>query len=273
MASVSIAITRYGESDALVRRALEAALAQEGVQGEVLFLDQREAQPMADDALAEGRLALRIERGRLPGLSAARNRALTTASHDLVLFLDADAVAEPDWAARMAQALAMPEVAVAGSRIEPGWPRTPPAFINATAILDQYSMLDLGRDTHETAKIVGAGFGVNRARLPQGFAFDTALGRRDGRLFGGEESDFCHRARMLGRKVVYCGEARVTHLVEPERLRLSWVMRRMYYAGYGRAAQGGAPAPSRRLTWADWAFAPLYLPPYLAGWFWRRFGR
>lgn len=270
MACVTIAITRYAEPDELVLRALTAALAQHGVAGEVLFLDQRVAEPLANSALLAGNLTLRIERGRLAGLSAARNRALAMAQHDLVLFLDADAVAQPDWAAHMANALGGANVAVAGSRIVPGWPGKPPAFTRATAILDQYSMLDLGRTTQEVGKVVGAGFGVNRAALPEGFAFDTALGRRDGRLFGGEETDFCHRARALGRKVVYCGEAEVTHLVEPERLRLGWLTRRMFHAGYGRSAQGGAPSPSRRLTGADWLYLPLYLPPYALGWLWRK---
>lgn len=273
MAKVTIAITRYAEPDALLARSLGAALAQQGVEGEVLFLDQRVNAPFTTKLNLAGGLEFRTEIARFAGLSAARNHALAVARHPLVMFLDADAVAAPDWAAQMAAALAAPDVAVAGSRIVPGWPHDPPGFTRAGAILDQYSMFDLGDDTREVAKVVGAGFAVDRARLPQGMRFDEGLGRRDGRLFGGEESDFCHRARQAGCRIVYVGKAWVTHLVEPERLRLSWIMRRMFYAGYGRAAQGGAPAPSRSLTRDDYLWLPLFLPAYAGGWLWRRLGR
>lgn len=270
---VTICITRYAESDALLVRSLSAAVAQEGVHGEVLFFDQAPNSALSGDDVPPGNLPLRIIAGPCAGLSDARNKGLEQGAGGLVLFLDADAIAEPDWAARLAEALEQDKVAVVGSQIVPGWPRKPPFFTGARVLRDQYSMLELGDETKPVGRVVGAGFGVDTAKLPAGFCFDEALGRRDGRLFGGEETDFCSRARELGLEVLYVGGASVTHLVDEERLAIGWVMQRMVYAGFGRAMQGGAPNPSASPQAIDWLLLPFYLPPYALGWLWGKFAR
>lgn len=265
---VTITLTRYAEPDDLVSRAIAGALAQVGVGGEVLFFDQNASSTLSAADFAPGALPLKIVRGPLPSLSDARNAGIDQAAHDIILFLDSDAVPEPGWAKAMAETLSHPKCAVAGSRIEPGWPAPPPPFAKARALLDQYSLLDLGHEGQVVQKVVGAGFGMDRGKLPENFKFDPALGRRDGRLFGGEETDFCKRAQELGQEVHYCGKAAVTHLIQPERMTWSWIAKRMVYAGYGRAQQGGVPSPSRTLEVADYLFMPFYLPPYAAGWAW-----
>lgn len=265
---VTITLTRYAEPDELVAQAIEGALAQEGVTGEILFFDQNLTSTLSSEDFAPGHLELKIVRGPMRSLSDARNAAIEGAAHDTILFLDSDAVPQSNWARVMADALCDPDCAVVGSRIEPGWPAPAPAFAKARVLLDQYSLLDLGRERRVVNKVVGAGFGMDRAKLPQGFHFDPELGRRDGRLFGGEESDFCKRAQGLGFQVHYCGEAAVTHLIQPERMSWRWIARRMIYAGYGRAQQGGAPSPSRGLEMADYLWMPFYLPPYAVGWAW-----
>ncbi len=270
---VTITLTRFAESDALVRKTIAHALAQQRVDGEVLFIDQKPASAVSEADFAVGSLTLNIVRRGLAGLSAARNLALAEAAHDLVLYLDADALADPEWAAGLAEALEQPTVAVAGCRIEPGWPADPPIYARAQVLRDQYSLLELGEGTFPLGRVVGAGFGVDRSKLPPGLVFDDRLGRRDGRLFGGEESDFCRRVRDIGLEVLYVGSARVEHLVPPERLRLGWVIKRMIYAGHGRALQGGAPSPSSRPNIADWLFLPLYFPPYALGWLWGKLSR
>ena len=270
---VTITLTRYAEPDELVSQAIAGALLQEGVSGEIVFFDQNLSSTLSDGDFEAGTLALKIIRGAMRSLSDARNAAIDQAVHDTILFLDSDAVPEAGWARAMAETLSNPKCAVAGSRIEPGWPAPPPPFAKARALLDQYSLLDLGRQGRVVNKVVGAGFGMDRAKLPQGFKFDPDLGRRDGRLFGGEETDFCKRAHALGAEVHYCGEAAVTHLIQPERMSWSWIAKRMVYAGYGRAQQGGTPTPSRALELADYLFMPFYLPPYAAGWTWGRIAK
>jgi len=273
VSAVTITLTRYAEPDALVSQAIIGSLAQAGVSGEILFFDQNVGSKLTPEDFDAGTLSLKIVRGPMRSLSEARNAAIDQAAHETILFLDSDAVPEPGWAKAMADALSDPKCAIAGSRIEPGWPSPPPPFAKARGLLDQYSLLDLGRENRVVYKVVGAGFGMDRAKLPKGFKFDPDLGRRDGRLFGGEETDFCKRAQELGHEVHYCGKAAVTHFIQPERMTWSWIAKRMVYAGYGRAQQGGTPSPSRSLELADYFFMPFYLPPYAAGWAWGRWAK
>lgn len=73
---VTIAMTRYGESDELLARSLSAAAAQEGIAGEILFIDQRVNAPFDEGLLEEGDIPLRIIVDACGSLSAARNIAL-----------------------------------------------------------------------------------------------------------------------------------------------------------------------------------------------------
>lgn len=271
--SVTITLTRYAEPDALVRRSLAHALGQTGVDGEVLFVEQKSGSTIEPADFPDANLGLRIVRTEPGGLSRARNTALEEARFPKILFLDADALAETDFALRLAEVLSMEKVAIAGARIVPEWTGKAPSLARARAVYDQFSLLDLGEETRPYHRVVGAGFGVDMGKLPDGFRFDEKLGRRDGRLFGGEESDFCRRVSELGFETSYVGAAVVRHVIEPERMKLGWITKRLVYAGHGRAKLGGSPAPGGKASWADWLLAPFYLPPYALGWLWGKLGR
>ncbi|MEP0392204.1 MAG: glycosyltransferase family 2 protein [Erythrobacter sp.] len=270
---VTIALTRYAESDELLTRSLSAAVRQTGVKGEILLVEQRVDAPFDRNLIAKGNIPLRVIADACGSLSAARNIALKEARYDHILYLDADALPQPDWAQKMSNALEQEGVAIVGGRILPGWEHSPPFFTRANVVLDQYSMLDLGQKDGPATKVVGASFGVDRSKVPSHIRFDPELGRREGRLFGGEESAFFAEVRAARLRARYVGTTYVTHLVAHERLRLRWILERMFYAGYGRSSQGGAPAPSQRLNIVDWVVAPIMLPPYVAGWLWSKLSR
>ncbi|MEO0464913.1 MAG: glycosyltransferase [Pseudomonadota bacterium] len=266
--SVTITFTRYREPDWLIADTLDSLAKQSGIRGEVLFLDQRWSQAEAEAVMARStaNIAFKCEKCPEKGLSHARNLGLERAENDIVLFIDPDAIAEPDWAARMAQALSQPGAAIAGSRILPRWRGREPFIARAKIVRDQYSLLDWGTKTKPAHRVVGAGFGVRKSAAPSQMYFDTGLGRRDGKLFSGEESDLCARVSESGAAIVYEGKALVHHQILPERQKLSWVLKRLYYAGLGRGQNGGAPNPSQSPGWADWMLLPLILPPYALGW-------
>ncbi len=272
MRPVTIALTRFAESDALLSEVLAAASAQVGVTGEVLLVEQCATGGIAQDTFPSTNLPLRIINARVGGLSEARNLALEQARHDIVLFLDADAIAAKDWASHLASALEAEGVAVAGGRIVPRWTGRPPFFAGARVVRDLYSLLELGPERFPYPRAVGAGFGIDRAKTGS-MRFDATLGRRDGRLFSGEESDFCRRVSEAGLAIVYEGGAVVEHVIAPERMRLGWMAKRLVYAGQSRARVGGAPSPSRAPGLADWLMLPVILPPYAIGWLWGKMGR
>jgi len=101
--------------------------------------------------------------------------------------------------------------------------------------------------------------------VPDEIFFDEAFGRREGKLFGGEETDLCARVSAKGGRVIYCESSVIHHQILPERLTWVWIIRRLYYAGIGRAQRGGAPSPSRAPDMWDWVLMPVIFPPYLLG--------
>jgi glycosyltransferase involved in cell wall biosynthesis len=266
--AVTITCTRYAEPDWLVTETLQSLARQAGVDGEVLFLNQRDDPRLREvcATLDSSRLAFRYRVIPATGLSAARNAGLALAANDTVLFIDSDAVAAPAWALELSTTLASARTAVAGGRIVPRWHRPPPVLARARIVLNCYSMLDLGPVERSVQRIVGASFGVQRARLGPDAHFDERLGRRPGGLLGGEEADLCARALARGFDVRYNGRALVEHQVLPERISYRWLMRRFYYAGMERALATGSfsPSPRDRQFWDYVAYA-LMLPASLLG--------
>lgn len=265
--AVTMTLTRYREPDWLVCETLESLARQREISGDVLFFDQNYDADFAETVEAHSSTAITFK--CIPceekSLSYARNKALATARHDIVLFIDCDAIADPGWAKHLTDALEGEEISIAGARILPLWRGRPPVLAKANVVLDQYSILDWGEEVKVASRVVGAGFGLNMRRFRDEIYFDEMLGRREGKLFGGEETDLCARLEKAGGRIVYCGKAVVQHQILSERLTVAWVLRRLYYAGLGRAQRGGAPAPSRAPGFWDWALLPVILPPYAAG--------
>lgn len=264
---VTITLTRFNEPDWLLDEALTSLAKQSGVCAEVLVLDQTPSDAIAARCaeLQSSMVRFRYETIPARGLSFARNQAIEKATHDVVLYIDADAVAEPRWARSLQDALVMDDVGLAGARIVPKWHRAPLLIARSLMVQDQYSILDLGSATRSVHRVVGAGFGLHRRRLKGDAYFDERLGRRAGTLLGGEESDLSRRVIARGLTILYVGKAVVHHQILRERIRYRWIMRRLYYAGFGRAVLGGAPNPSKPMATWDYLVLPVVLPVYAAG--------
>ena len=265
---ITVALTRSNEPAWLLKQTLESLAAQQGVLLDLLFLDQLST----DDGLRSyfEKLSsnnLSIEYVAIPArsVSYARNAAIERTRTEKVLFIDADAIADPDWARELAATLDQPGVGIAGGRILPLWHRRPLWLARSDIILDQYSMLDLGRGMRPVNRVVGANFGLNIARIGPLACFDETLGRRGGKLFSGEESELCRRVKESGGQILYNGAAVVHHQVLPERIRYSWIMKRMYYSGINRAVARGVPNPSKGLGLWDYLALPVILPAYALG--------
>jgi GT2 family glycosyltransferase len=100
-------------------RALESLVNQDPGAAEVLVVDNS-PDHSALDLVTRKFPHVRAVAEPVPGLDFARNRALAEAAHDVVVFLDDDAVAQPGWLAASARPLlddAM--VGIATGRVEP----------------------------------------------------------------------------------------------------------------------------------------------------------
>ena len=267
MTTVCITLTRFNEPNWLLWQTLESLSRQTGVEADILFLDQREDDETRRKAESLTRERVRFHYHVIPaaGLSSARNRALADSPHDLILFTEPDALPDEHWAFHLLQSLAKPRVAVVGGRIVPRWHRKPMAIVRSRLVAEQYSMLDLGVSEIDCRQLVGASFGVNRRLLGDDAYFDENLGRRDGILLSGEETDLCRRSLERNLRNVYNGRALTHHQVLPERITYEWIMRRIFFTGVSRAMRGGRPGPVHRWRMWDRLVLPVILPFYASG--------
>ncbi|GAA0856969.1 glycosyltransferase [Aliiglaciecola litoralis] len=267
---ITTTLTRYGEPDWLFLETLETLAAQDNIKMKVLVLDQKESIEVSKFCLENSSPDIELDYHVIPAksLSFARNEAIRLCTTDILLYIDTDALAHKDWAAGMTNAMLTEKAAIAGGQIVPKWHRKTNFLHKSKVVLDQYSMLELGEETKIVAKVVGASFGLNIRLLGDLAQFDENLGRKDGKLLGGEETELCALATEAGLKIIYVGNAVVQHQVLPERLTFSWIAKRMYYGGYSRALRGGKPAPNNAVdgfSIYDYLALALLLPFYVIG--------
>jgi len=271
--AITISLTRYAEPNALIRMTFDSLAAQQDVDADILFLDQKE-DPETNtylQSLSTPRLRFIYETIPARNLSFARNIAIEKSPNDIILFIDPDAIAAPRWAAELSSTLTGKNIGLAGGKILPIWHMPPLAIAKSGIVQDQYSILDLGDDEIPSRKMVGASFGINRKCIGKNAYFDEQFGRRPGILLGGEESDLTQRVLRQGAELWYNGRAVVQHQVLPERIRYSWIFRRIYWQGYTRAAIGGKAGGTNNSNASDYLVIPLLLPFYLMGYARARF--
>jgi glucosyl-dolichyl phosphate glucuronosyltransferase len=270
--SVTIALTRYKEPDALLNSTLETIARQENVRARVFVLDQfsRASTENFCRRLSSDRIVFEYHVIPARGCAHARNIAVALCPTDILLWTDPDILLPPNWASTLCSALVENNCAVTGGSIAPRWQGRPRWYMKSNVMADHYSLLDLGQKNRKTDRIIGGSMGLNIRQLGPQACFDERLGRKGGTLLGGVDAEFCERIIREGRSVFYVGGAKALHQVPKARMRLSWIMRKFYYGGVSRGIRGGRPSAMRKKReMIDYgilcAFAPLYLVGFVKG--------
>ncbi len=152
-----------------------------------------------------------------PGASHARNRGIASTDAGILAFIDDDVRAAHDWIAAIAAAFRdHPEIDCLGGRIEPLWPRTPPAWLTPS----HWGPLALqrGRGTapyidaeHASACLVTANFACRSTVFKDVGLFSPAF-LRD------EDREFNLRMWAGGKRGAYVDSVVAFAAVQPERL-------------------------------------------------------
>ncbi|WP_338518273.1 glycosyltransferase family 2 protein [Alteromonas gracilis] len=267
---VSITLTRYAEPNWLFLETLESLSQQKNIRAHVFVLDQQNNEEIRTFCQQHSSDSIYLDYQVIPAksLSYARNEAICQCQTDLLFYIDTDAVAEPNWAQQLYVEMSKTQAAIAGGKIVPKWHKPPGLLQKSRFVLDQYSMLNLGETTFKVKKVIGANFAINKALLGDLAHFDEELGRQNGKLLGGEETQLCSDANDKGLDVIYVGSAAVQHQVMPERVSFKWISKRIYYGGYSRALRGGKPEPSNgggKFDGWDYFALLLLMPFYVWG--------
>jgi GT2 family glycosyltransferase len=181
-----------------------------------------------------------------PGLSRARNRALSWVEGDaaVLAFVDDDAVAEDGWRDALGRRWeeAPADVACIGGPIRPRFAVPPPAWFS-DGIAHVLTLLDRGsrvRDLDpEVETVYGANISFRAGPLRQAGGFDPDLGHATGRVLFGEEDEAERALARLGHRVRYVPDAAVWHVIGPERLTRRSFLKRRFAFGRGLGRRGG----------------------------------
>ncbi|MCL6285644.1 glycosyltransferase [Ruegeria sp. 2012CJ41-6] len=211
--------------------------------------DSDSARATVEDAAASLSVPVQYVHAPARNISIARNACLDAANADWVAFLDDDERAEPDWLARLlacatqtgADAVFGPALAEYGPEA-PGWMRQQDHHSNHPA--RRGDEVETGHTCNALLRWRGAPWQDQR--------FDLARGRS-----GGEDTELFFRLHHAGARFEICEEAIVREAVAPDRLELSWLLRRKYRAGQSFAARAGG-IPTRTALMASAAAKALF---------------
>lgn len=221
---------------------------------EIIVIDNASSDktPEAIKSLLPSIPNLRYIREDKLGLSHARNRGTQESEGKIIIFLDDDAMAEPEFIEAHLHAFNQQSQPVAtGGRIYLRWPTERPNWVHASQE-SFYSGLDLG----DESKLLtfpkypyGANMAIDRKTLIGVGGFSVELGRRGRSLISGEERDLFLRISELGGKVTYVPDAVVHHYVLEERTERKWLLKRSLAQGRSDIAMSaiaaGRPSTSR----------------------------
>jgi len=173
------------------------------------------------------------------GLSGARNSGVAMSTGDVIVFLDDDAYAEPEWLKNLVRPLDDQLVAGVGGWIVPHWPGETPGWFPETFYwVLGCSYAGLPADRSRIRNPIGSSMAIRRRVFDRVGGFTSGLGRIRDIPLGGEETELCIRytSRFPDEFFVLARDAVVHHRVPDSRLHVRYFWTRCWSEGLSKAA-------------------------------------
>ncbi len=266
----SVIITRYKEPDDIFHEALLSLSKQINIKLEILVLDQfmnSDTELLCKKYNEISDHDFKYILIKPISLSYARNFWVKKSSTDYCLFLDADAIADNNWAKEVVSWFIDNEkVWVIWTKILPKWNWNRNIFTFSNFFLSEYSLLNLWDDNLIVNKVIWASFAINKKLLSKDSYFDENLWRKDGVLLWWEETELCERAINKWFNVMYVWKSFVYHQISSERLSYSWIIKRVFWWWVSRWMKWWKPVPVKmNRKFLDYLLLPFYLLFYVPG--------
>jgi glycosyltransferase involved in cell wall biosynthesis len=160
------------------------------------------------------------------GLSYARNTGIKVSSGDIILFVDDDAFAAPDYIRKIHHFFqGHPDVKAIGGKIVPQFETSRPVWMSKF-LMPLVASLDLGkriRPFPTTRFPIGANMGFSREIFERYGYFNVNLGRKGSALEGGEEKDIFSKLKSDNVPIYYVSDACIYHIIPDNRLSLEFI--------------------------------------------------
>jgi glucosyl-dolichyl phosphate glucuronosyltransferase len=174
------------------------------------------------------------------GLSGARNTGIEHAAGDIVVFLDDDAWAQPQWLETLLAPYHDESVLGVGGLVLPNWSSDRPAWLPDEFLwVVGCSYRGLPEVKAEVRNPVGANMSFRRSAFDRAGLFDSSVGRTfaSSRPLGCEETEFSIRLRQLspGARIIHEPGAVVYHHVDPSRATWRYFLSRCHAEGCSKA--------------------------------------
>ena len=157
------------------------------------------------------------------GLSGARNTGIEHAKGDVIVFLDDDAQAQPQWLEAFLACYADQSIVGVGGLVLADWGTSerPPWFPDEFLWVVGCSYRGLPEAKADIRNPIGASMSFRRSAFEQAGLFDSSVGRTftSSRPLGCEETEFSIRLRQLSptARIVYEPLAVVHHYIDQSR--------------------------------------------------------
>jgi GT2 family glycosyltransferase len=166
----------------------------------------------------------------LPGKCRVQNRALARASGEIIVCLDDDLIAAPDYMAGVEEFFSgHPEFAAMKGRI---LPLEDPSKLGAIASYLDLPLVDHGDQIMEVRGVLGANMAFRSSAFKRVGPFDERLG--PGAAGHEEETEMSQRLRLAGLRIGYAPRAVVYHEVDAARADRARFIRIARERGYCR---------------------------------------
>lgn len=251
-------------------KCLAAQQVDEGIDWELIVANSNSTDNTADvvGSFSNRYARCRYEFEAQQGLSYARNRGISFARGDFLLFTDDDVCPEPDWIQTTLDGMGETGCDACGGSIAPVWESPPPSWLT-DRFLGFLAIRVSEAETQQIADAAMVPYGANMAFRKSIFdhigLFDTSKGRKGDVLASGEGGELFDRILQHGMPVMFFPHSIVHHRIEAFRLPKSYFRRWRYQTSQNIAVSCSFPGKLRFLR------TPLYFFPQLMRVLWTAF--
>ena len=200
------------------------------------------------------------------GLSNARNLGAEQCGTDIIAYIDDDAICGNDWATHLLDTYKRfgSTCGVVGGCSYPVWQGDTPKWYPENK-LELLSIVNLGDEVRllkENEWLAGVNISFRTSLVLEEGGFDTSLGRTggDATLLSNEETKLVNKLRDRGIKVAYTPHAQVGHCIDPSRLSLSWLRKRVVWQAISDYLVDSSRKQVIKTNW-PWISRTIYSAP------------